>query len=185
MPKTNNLTLPYLFRNIGSQPATQENFRGVKPLAVNIIYCPPDVMIRANFRPNSDNPVACVTKWQSIPEKVQRALAGNYDGMMLWEAVIHNYDLHLHFHDTVQHTGSKHAIDGSIVFERCRFLTLELEAESFKGLEPARRLHCEFGDDAAWGSFVDLTELREGQGVRKFVTYPKAKSHTFEKISAH
>lgn len=185
MSKTNSLSLPYYFRNIGTQSATMENLRTAAPLKAEITLCPPDTIVKAHFQPHGQERVDSVTEWKNLPSEVERALTGQYKELVLWSVVIHSRNIHFQFRDATQCTVGKHAIDGSIIMENCGYLTLELQAQPFKTLEPERVLCCQFGDDAAWGNFVDLTEWRAGYGIRKFVVYPEAESRHFEKISRH
>lgn len=185
MPKMNSLSLPYYFRNIGTQTPTLENLRAAKPLTAEIELCPPDATVKANFQPHGHESINCAVAWKNLPKEVERALAGAYPELHLWSVAVHNRSIHFQFRDATQRTFGKHAIDGHIIIEDCGYLTLRLQAQPFKTLEPERILCCQFGDDAAWGSFVDLTEWRADYGIRKFVVYPEAELRHLEKISRH
>lgn len=185
MPKNNSLALPYYFRNIGSQLAILDNLKSARPLILKILHCPPDAIVKANFSPHPQDPVEYYGEWKTAPSAVEKAMTGQYKDLVLWSVVIHNRNLQLQFRDATQRTMAKHAIDGNIIIENCGYLTLEITAEAFKTLETERHLRCEFGDDAAWGKFVDLTEYRERYGVRKLVIYPEATASVFEKIAQH
>lgn len=183
MPKMNSLTLPYYFRNIGSQPATYDNLQAAQPLTANIVVCSPNAILRSNFQPHGHERVDSALQWLAISDEVRHALDGRYQELALWDVAVHNHDIRLHYRDVTQRTTAKHAIDGSIVIEKCDYLEIEFEAQPLKTLEPARKLRCVFGDDAAWGSFVNLTEWRNGYGIRNLIVYPEALPEHFDKIS--
>lgn len=185
MPKTNSLALPYYFRNIGSQVASADNLKAASPLVPKSIVCPLGAVVKVNLQACHQVQTSCTTEWKSVPPEVKQVLAGKDSSLVLWEVVIHNRSIQFHFRDITQQTRSKHAIDGSIVIEDYGFLTLELEAQPFKKLEPARKLSCLFSSNAIWGDFVDLTEWRDGFGIRKLIVYPNATAEHFEKISNH
>lgn len=185
MPKTNNLALPYYFRNIGSQVASADNLKAASPLVPKSIVCPLDAVVKVNIQTCDQEPITCTIEWKSIPPDIKQVLLGKNPFLALWEVAIHNCGVQFHYRNITQRTLSKHAIDGSIVIEKCSYLSLDLEAEAFKTLEPARKLSCLFSNDTVWGDYVDLTEWRDGFGIRKLVVYPNAAAEHFEKISNH
>lgn len=182
MAKTNNLTLPYVFRNIGLQPATLTHLQDAKPIRMRMVECPPKAAVQANFQFPSGLTLQHKGAMSDLPANIKAILDGKDSEFVLWEVVVVNDGVRLHYHHATN-VSVKHSVDGSIAINHCGYhLELGFEAATFRKLAPKRNLCCSYDHDARLGDYIRVIEWRECHGVSSLMYYPQAHESGFEAI---
>lgn len=178
--------LPYKFRNTGGKAGTLPNLLLAPPLELVSLNIPIPVPMSAIISRDSAEPETIQTDTGSCWDNVvlKQLLTGKSSEHLLWNIGIWAGHLELDFRD--QRDPTIHSVT-KFVSAKIKIETsapIECRAVAYPyGKEPERHLVCRYGDDAAWGKFVSISEATAQAGVQSAIFYPEAKIHQLERIA--